>query len=428
MTSTATSKKRKRDVVEKDDSGKISFQLASQPASQLGPVLASFPALQPPLKTAFRCYSTQKRRKSDDEEQEFASRQLLVAGEADTVEFFGNNEAESGSMGCRYMVGVYNKRTNSIVIRPAPLHILTRQVKALKGIEPAAVTSAQRLEARHALGETFGTKKAKAAIRAHERNKVDVSAMEKVAGHLQDRIESNTGNLPTLEEAKSKADSTRLIPPYDAEASLPTDVYALHDIIPEPEWNGLSVSALTHSERDRTALLPFSRSKWVNQHLALLFSAPKVNKSDLKILFYISTMLAFRQVTSRSVDKQKVQDRLKSVPSIVVEGLLSRFTETVRGSSEARTTTASQTSLLTHMFALCLRIDDFATDTSLLAGDLSMEVAKVNQLFKSLGCKIDKLSMTELNRLGLPDSAAQTKRAVLRVPLEFPKPRARRRN
>jgi len=48
------------------------------------------------------------------------------------------------------------------------------------------------------LGEAFGTKKAKANIRAQERNKVDVSAMEGVAQHLQDRIEQSTGALPTL--------------------------------------------------------------------------------------------------------------------------------------------------------------------------------------------------------------------------------------
>lgn len=35
-----------------------------------------------------------------------------------------------------------------------------------------------------------------------------------------------------------------------------------------------------------------------------------------------------------------------------------------------------ETMLLTHMFALCLRVDDYATDTTLIAKDLSMSVAK----------------------------------------------------
>jgi DNA-directed RNA polymerase I subunit RPA49 len=53
-------------------------------------------------------------------------------------------------------------------------------------------------EARVELGVTFGTKKAKASIKAQERNRVDVSAMEGVVGHLQDRIEASTGALPTM--------------------------------------------------------------------------------------------------------------------------------------------------------------------------------------------------------------------------------------
>jgi DNA-directed RNA polymerase I subunit RPA49 len=125
-------------------------------------------------------------------------------------------------------------------------------------------------------------------------------------------------------------------------------------------------------------------------------------------------------------------------------------------------TTEKQTTLLAHIFALCLRVDDYATDTTVIAKDLRMQTAKsvpsflpsltppkyfhmcrVNALFKSLGafiaqqihaprlipsfiltgCKIETLSDKDLKRLGLPSSAADTKRAVLRVPVEFPKPR-----
>jgi DNA-directed RNA polymerase I subunit RPA49 len=35
-----------------------------------------------------------------------------------------------------------------------------------------------------------------------------------------------------------------------------------------------------------------------------------------------------------------------------------------------------ETMLLTHMFALCLRLDDYSTDSTLIAKDLSMSVVK----------------------------------------------------
>jgi DNA-directed RNA polymerase I subunit RPA49 len=105
------------------------------------------------------------------------------------------------------MVGIYNKRTKTTTLRPVPLHILTRQVKALKSLKPMEVSVAERIKLRNTLGETFGTKKAKAAIRAYERNKVDVDAMRGVAGHLQSEIQDNTESLPT--QGKSLANFAR---------------------------------------------------------------------------------------------------------------------------------------------------------------------------------------------------------------------------
>ena len=46
-------------------------------------------------------------------------------------------------------------------------------------------------------------------------------------------------------------------------------------------------------------------------------------------------MLAFRQATFQKVlEKDKLYDRLGSVPSIVVDSLLSRFAEMARGSTK----------------------------------------------------------------------------------------------
>ena len=60
-----------------------------------------------------------------------------------------------------------------------------------------------------------------------------------------------------------------------------------------------------------------------------------------------------------------------------------------------------ETNLLTHMFTLCLRVDEWATDTAILAGDLCMPVAKVNQLFKSLGAFVSRLPKLRRNHTSL---------------------------
>lgn len=113
-----------------------------------------------------------------------------------------------------------------------------------------------------------------------------------------------------------------------------------------------------------------------------------------KVLYYISTMMAFRK-NSRSVsDKDALQQRLSGVPPIIIDGLISRFTEKERstnkyvllplvfahfrliGLDRPKMTPQTETMLLTHMFALCLRIDDYATDMDSVAHDLSMPPAK----------------------------------------------------
>ena len=95
----------------------------------------------------------------------------------------------------RYLVAIHNPRKASLTVYPTPLtpQILSHTVKALKSVPPAPAPTARAFrEARNNLGETFGTKKAKAA-----RNKVDVGAMEGVIGHVMEGIDKGAENLLT---------------------------------------------------------------------------------------------------------------------------------------------------------------------------------------------------------------------------------------
>ena len=87
---------------------------------------------------------------------------------------------------------------------PKAPHILTHTVKALKSIPPSVAPSkTQYLEAKDALGETFGTKKQKATIRAKERNRIDVNAMEGVMSYVMDSIEKGAEGLMTAGSSTS---------------------------------------------------------------------------------------------------------------------------------------------------------------------------------------------------------------------------------
>ncbi|KAG9088472.1 DNA-directed RNA polymerase I subunit rpa49, partial [Ceratobasidium sp. 392] len=85
------------------------------------------------------------------------------------------------------------------------------------------------------------------------------------------------------------------------------------------------------------------------------------------------------------------------------------FTETARGGRSA-VTSQTETKLLTYLLALCLRIDSYSVLVGTLAIDLKLTPAKLTTYFKSLGCKIQ--------------GTGDEKRAVLTVPLAFPKPKS----
>jgi DNA-directed RNA polymerase I subunit RPA49 len=281
----------------------------------------------------------------------------------------------------------------------------------LKGYTPAPVAPNDWLASRRTLGGAFGTKKAQAALRAAERNQIDVAAMEGVMGHLQDRVDANTEALPSQgwylasslgwyqhtyqvltssfhsAEAKASADAARPIPAFDASATTPAGAYPLANIVPAPEWASLGplTAALSHasSTDERTKMLPDVRSAWITQKLEGVFGTLGVaaktgtdmsKKDTLKAIAYVSTLMAFRKLYRTLDSADKIASRLRGVPSTVREGVLGRFSETARGSANAAAikTSAMETKLLTHMFAMCLHVDNFAVDSAVLAKDLNM--------------------------------------------------------
>lgn len=124
----------------------------------------------------------------------------------------------------RYLVGIRNKVTNQIHVRPAPLYLVGHHVKALESANTASQAVQDYAQARNQLGEAFGTKKARAAIRAMERNQVDVGAMAGVSDVLQEMIGHKTNALPQKEEAESIAHNHRPIPRYNENATSPAEV------------------------------------------------------------------------------------------------------------------------------------------------------------------------------------------------------------
>lgn len=116
----------------------------------------------------------------------------------------------------RYVVGVYDKKTKRLTLRESDIFRMTTTVKTLKRHESKHIGEKNML-ARNALGEAFGTKKRRQAIRALEKNQVDVGGLTEVADVIKDAIDEKAAALPTREEIQAEAKQDRAIPPYKRE-------------------------------------------------------------------------------------------------------------------------------------------------------------------------------------------------------------------
>jgi DNA-directed RNA polymerase I subunit RPA49 len=63
----------------------------------------------------------------------------------------------------------------------------------------------------------------------------------------------------------------RLIPPYNSSADEPSDVYRIHDIIPEAEWKAIATAPFKEARGSENIvkLLPHRWSSWLKQHIYL---------------------------------------------------------------------------------------------------------------------------------------------------------------
>lgn len=240
------------------------------------------------------------------------------------------------------MLAVYDKRSQTAQLVPAPVHIIQPTLKRLKHLNtvstPAEAES--RMVQRNALGTAFGSKKAKANIRAAERSKIDVGAADLQAyqPELQASLDDVLGNLPDAQDLEAMTASATLIPKPNLNAEVPSEAYPIEHIVRKAELAAMPIKDVMKGTTlsERMSVMPARSSAFIAKSLKMLASQvgggswDKASKEKLRLLVYFSTLLAFKRGGQR-----KSLDDLRSkleLPDVVLEGLLERFTEQRKGS------------------------------------------------------------------------------------------------
>lgn len=236
---------------------------------------------------------------------------------------------------CRYIVGVYSKKNNSLEIANAPVIKMSRSVKALSNEQSGTSTIARGQVARAALGLAFGTAKAKQQLKSDERNLVQGKDLQHEMDDLHHEIGKATANIPKKEDMKQSMENSLPVPKYDKDAGSPDEVYDITSIVTEEELHSLNFKALlkeTSLEGIQTHL-PLHDSKFVNSRLlSILGSTGKKDRKRVRMLMYINLLMGYylRVKPGMLKDRRKVETALKSPSSAILDGLAERYTESNR--------------------------------------------------------------------------------------------------
>lgn len=352
----------------------------------------------------------------------------VIHGESDKMSYSGAQDETSS----QYCLAIYNKEENSVQLVPAPLVRVDSMVKSKMAYNGPRIrqeaNQTQYSAQRAALGEAFGTRKAKQAIRNQQRNKIESDQLADLESAIVGTVKTSTSNLPSQQSRTENLEAERPIPPCNLETA---DVYEVYPIVggllSEREWNSIRVSdIMQESDADaRFALLPKTNSDYIRTRLDVIFDSGSGSEKEdrIKLLYYAALLLGLYK-NRRASTKTKLMEALGNPPEHLVFKLIENFTTSKTGNvgkSKDRAfivDPAHETKLLCYFLVAALHIEDFSCNVQKFVNELSIKGSKVAGLFRNLGCSVRPMSATRMKELGLTDASA--KEAILKAPLVLP--------
>ncbi|XP_027904924.1 DNA-directed RNA polymerase I subunit RPA49 [Vigna unguiculata] len=404
--------KKQKDVPPEPDRIEVAVEVVHEHPNKTAPVVGYFPSGFDPVKnyasgsgpSEFQLYRHRNMSKR---------MQLVVRPPGSSVEFVGSSFSGEAAAGHRAMfaLGLLDKEAGTLKIVPIAGNKIFRLEPKIKGMEAAdnepANSTLEEMTPQQKIAETtsiWGTKrdiekaKKKLALKQDE----DPNSQR----NLDVKLKNVSVNKSALESTESHV--SRNIPPYDTSATTPQEAYVLDKIILTGEWDYLQdIYKNLHQEEktDFSSYPTFVRNRV--ERLRKIKDESEQRKLSC-ILSYINHLIKFKDQHSFDVFSAKSH----KIPNI----LRHKFTNMFAVSELRRLPPEKISLLVSYVLVLTLFADDFLTDCTDIAKDLSMNVMAVRQVYEQLGCKFTRQK-----------SAFNGLRATLPVPLKFPELTQRKR-
>ncbi|KAK9102414.1 hypothetical protein Sjap_019668 [Stephania japonica] len=403
-------KKRKLDV---------KMEIVPENPEKVAPLVGYFPSGFDPLKSEDEVGVRVFRNKTKPNRM-----QLVVSPNGSKVDFVGSNhsgEAAAAQL-CTYALGVFDKDTQTLKIVPIASNKIFRLEPRVPGVDHLdediqevnedAAAAQEKANQMNNLTLTYATKAAKnkAKKAAALKQKEEPSAQE----DLKNKLEGIVINKEAI--GSVEVSTGRNIPPHDTTATTPENAYPLGKIIYEGELKYvLEVLVLVESGYKIEASV-YPSFVCNRAHKLQEIQDEKQKKKLACILAYIAQLVKFK-------DKQSIghADSAKnfSIPEILYKKFVGLFTDSSSQQNRfndfgRHKLSVEKTNLLvSYVLVLTLFADGFRTDPSDIARDLKMGTMSIREHYKNLGCKIEQQNKVSF--------------VTLPVPLQFPRPRLKRR-
>ena len=407
---------------------KVSFK----DAAGTPPVILSSPGLTTP-QIPFKAYVKSRLTKQSQDDAPKPSTHSLLLHSSEHPRLDYTAAPSSVDDDSSHYIAIFDPERNQLQVSPAyrlSLRTSLRSETVEQENKPRRTVGQQRED----LGREFGTKKAKKALDDKTINALvgrgsgdKQATTSDVQSAILDSMSAPDGTAaPGEEEALEASLASKPIPKPHLAAETVEEVYSINSLMPPQDAKLVSVKEWQEKAKANTEMTDLRRRFVANRVQA---TGERDDVSRLKALGYIYCLLDFHAALAtagkgKKVPKKEIMDRKMSPwPEALVSNIRHRF---ANQSNEFPQFYLQR--LYTHICALALYVDGFATDTRDLREDLKLEQKEIVQYFRELGCKILAPTDKERSERNILKAEASTiKMAKLKLPLDFPKVRSGRR-
>ncbi|EGV63192.1 DNA-directed RNA polymerase I subunit rpa49 [Yamadazyma tenuis] len=349
--------------------------------------------------------------------------QFELHGENDTLEYnAGSNEDEEAHA---YTLAIYDPSTKSVELYESPMlngRVISKSKRQYKGPKVKQLGIRNNLQ-RTALGEAFGTKKAKSAISNLERNRIDSDKLQDVELDIVDSVRESTQALPTKVQMDQDSSELRPTPRINMEATSSDDIYPVENIIPSPDWDAIRINSILDAPTtdSKLELLPFSSSDYIRHHI------DAEDQTKLKFIYYLSILLGIYH-NRRSRDKATLLTKFKTQPSeMLIDTILKTFTVSKSGKFGKSKDKSffidphNEDKLLCYILAIIFHVNNFLIELQPLAYELNLKPNKLVNLCRIMGANVKPPTVGQAEALSIPKALmATSKLASLKAPVRLP--------